>query len=117
MLGDNIKRIREAKKISINALSKMCGISPGYLSDIEKNKKENPSIEILNKLSLALDVSLEDFFKIDNNDMVESVELNANDLDTQIKALYPHIQKLPDKDKEAILKIINAFIKDNNLKL
>lgn len=62
MLGDNIRNIRKDKKISINKLSKITGISLGYLSDLENNKAKNPSIEKLETIAKALDVSVNDFF-------------------------------------------------------
>lgn len=65
MLGDNIRAIRKEKKISINKLSKLTGISLGYLSDLENNKAKNPSVDKLNLISSALDVSIDALFKDD----------------------------------------------------
>jgi transcriptional regulator with XRE-family HTH domain len=63
MLGDNIRRIRKSKRISINNLSKASGVSLGYLSDIENNKGVNPTKETLEKLAAALEVTVDEFFK------------------------------------------------------
>ena len=63
MLGDNIKNIREEKKLGLNETARLAGISPSYLSDIEKGNKTNPSMEVLQKIADALDVSIEEFFK------------------------------------------------------
>lgn len=63
MLGDNIKRIRKFKGISINKLAKLSGISLGYLSDLENNKAKNPTMEKLNKIANILGVLVEDFFR------------------------------------------------------
>lgn len=65
MLGDNIRKIRKAQKVSINNLSKMSGVSLGYLSDIENNKGTNPTTETLEKLAAALNVTVDEFFKED----------------------------------------------------
>lgn len=61
MLGDNIRRIRKSKKISINKLSSMSGISLGYLSDIENNNAKNPTMDKLQAIADALEVSVSDF--------------------------------------------------------
>lgn len=63
MLGDNIKSIREEKKLGLNETARLAGISPSYLSDIEKGNKTNPSMEVLRRIADALDVSIEEFFK------------------------------------------------------
>lgn len=63
MLGDNIKSIRMEKKLGINETARLAGISPSYLSDIEKGNKTNPSMEVLQRIADALDVSIEEFFK------------------------------------------------------
>jgi transcriptional regulator with XRE-family HTH domain len=65
MLGDNIRKIRKMQKISINNLSKIAGVSLGYLSDIENNKGTNPTKETLEKLAVALNVTVDEFFKED----------------------------------------------------
>lgn len=63
MLGDNIRKIRKAKKVSINNLSKTSGVSLGYLSDLENNKLDNPTVDKLKKIANALDVSVKLFFE------------------------------------------------------
>lgn len=57
MLGENIRKIRKSKQISINLLSKKAKISLGYLSDLENGKSTNPTTEILQKIADALEVS------------------------------------------------------------
>lgn len=73
MLGDNIKEIRILKKLGLNELAKKSNISGSYLSNIEKGIKNNPSIEALSNIADALDVSIEEFFTIDECD-IEIVE-------------------------------------------
>lgn len=65
MLGDNIRAIRKENGISLNKLSRITGISLGYLSDLENNKSNNPSIEKLNLIASTLNVSVDLFFKND----------------------------------------------------
>ena len=62
MLGDNIKRIRNYRKLTLSEIANKCSISVGYLSDIENNKKSNPSSDILNKIAKALRVPKEYLF-------------------------------------------------------
>lgn len=50
---------REHRGMRAAALAKAAGISPGYLSDVEKGKKDG-SIRLYRKLAVALDVSIDD---------------------------------------------------------
>ena len=77
MLGDNIRKIRAENKLSLNKLSKISGVSVGYISDLENNKRSNVGMDILQKIADALNVSVNDFFS-DNISNVNS--LNPNDL-------------------------------------
>ncbi len=75
-----IKEIREKKNITLYRLSKETGISRSYLTDLENNKKTNPSLKTAYKISLALDVGIKDLFcsTLDieelRNEMYEKIE-------------------------------------------
>lgn len=92
MLGDNIRNIRKEKKLSINKLAKITGISLGYLSDLENNKAKNPSVDKLKIIADALGVQPELFFKNDidiENDFIkeESESYNTYQFDTAEAAM------------------------------
>jgi len=57
-LGEVIKAKREEKKISLVNFAKEVGISPGYLSQLENGKKENPKLEVILKISEQLGIEL-----------------------------------------------------------
>lgn len=56
MIGDNIKSIRQSKKISQKEFAKMLGIPVSTLANYENNHRE-PKIEILKKIASTLGVS------------------------------------------------------------
>lgn len=58
---DNIKKIRNEKKISIIQLSNESGVSRSHLFYIE-SKKSVPSLNTLAKLAKTLNVKMKDFF-------------------------------------------------------
>lgn len=62
MIIFRIKEIREKKNISQNKLSQISGVSRAYLYNIENNLKTNISLEILFKISKALDVNVKELF-------------------------------------------------------
>lgn len=101
MLGDNIKLLREARKISLSKLARLADISPGYLSDIEKGNKTSPSIDVLEKLASILDVNVELFFK---KDLDEVIGLPVTD-----EKLNEWDEKYADLKEEIIVPLEDKF--------
>ena len=58
-----LAKIRNEKKISLERLSKMSGISKAHLPDIERNLKM-PSLLVMIRLSQALKVSITDLYEV-----------------------------------------------------
>ena len=58
MIGKNIYRIRMQKGLSLSELADRANISKSYLSTIERNLTDNPSIHVMDKLAKVLDVEL-----------------------------------------------------------
>ena len=56
VVGENIRRLRKERGLSQEELSEDSNITPGYLSDIENNKK-SVSLETLVSIANALQVS------------------------------------------------------------
>jgi len=61
-LGKNIKKIRAKNKMSQGDLCRKSGIDRGYMSAIE-NGKNNITIETLEKIAWALEVSPDKLLK------------------------------------------------------
>jgi transcriptional regulator with XRE-family HTH domain len=55
-LGQNVRRLREAKGLSQEAYAEEAGIHRTYVSDIERGKR-NPTITVVEKLAIPLGVS------------------------------------------------------------
>jgi XRE family transcriptional regulator, master regulator for biofilm formation len=65
MIGTNIYKIRKIRGISLSELSERAKISKSYLSNIERNLNQNPSIHILGKIAKGLNVDLEEILITD----------------------------------------------------
>lgn len=63
MFGKNIKKIRESNNIGLNALSRLSGVNASYISALERDEKNNPSVNTLEKLAVALNVSIDDIMR------------------------------------------------------
>lgn len=60
-IGRTIKIERAKRKMTAKQLAEKAEISSSYLSEIE-NEKQYPSINMLNRISVALGITLEDLF-------------------------------------------------------
>lgn len=60
-----LNEIREEKGLGLRELSRLSGVSVGYLSELENptGSKENPSVEIICRLAAALEVDAKDLFE------------------------------------------------------
>jgi len=61
-MKNRIRDIRQEKEITLVELSKRTGISVGYLCHLEKGSRSNPSLEVMNKISKALNKSIAEIF-------------------------------------------------------
>ena len=95
-VGERIKYFRTCKGYTVNKLANLAGISQSYLRDIELGNK-NPTIELLSIVCNTLEVSLKDFF-------------DDGAADTPDEQLIKKINRLPQKQKDALLTFLDTII-------
>jgi transcriptional regulator with XRE-family HTH domain len=61
-LGQRIRQLRDARKLSLEALAERCGVSRSNISLIERGQS-SPTATVLDKLSVGLGVSLASLFE------------------------------------------------------
>ena len=61
-LGMRIRYLREQRGMTLEDLSFDANVNKNYLSDLERGNR-NPTVKILERIALALDISLEVLFK------------------------------------------------------
>ncbi|HJF14890.1 MAG TPA: helix-turn-helix domain-containing protein [Enteractinococcus helveticum] len=57
VLGARLRRLRKHRKLTLTQLARRAGVSPQYLSEVERGRKE-PSSEMIAAISGALGISL-----------------------------------------------------------
>ena len=62
VIADNIKRIREQRKLSLDSMSKLCYVSKSMLGQIERGEV-NPTISTVWKIAKGLKVSFTELIK------------------------------------------------------
>jgi len=61
-LGEMIRELREARRLSVRTLAATAGFSPSFISQVE-NGQASPSISSLERIASSLGVSLVEFFQ------------------------------------------------------
>lgn len=64
MIGKRIHELRIKKGWSMSELADRAGIAKSYLSTIERDIQSNPSINVLEKLSYVLEISIHDLLEV-----------------------------------------------------
>jgi transcriptional regulator with XRE-family HTH domain len=93
-IGSHIKELRLEKNLSRKALSELIGLSPGYIEEIESNKKK-PTIDTLLKFSA--------FYSVTISELIGEIQ---NDLAPELRELLDTAKQLsPDQ-----VNLLNNFL-------
>ncbi len=66
MIGNNIQKLRRRRGLTLSQLADQANISKSYLSNIERNLNQNPSIQIIEKIASVLGVDFQMLVGINN---------------------------------------------------
>lgn len=103
-IGERIKELRVAKKLTQTELAKEVGLAYIQAGRYE-TQKSNPSSDVLQKLANALDTTT-DYLMRGSTDDVVSAQLTDKELLNQLK----EVEKLNKEDKHLIKTFIDAFL-------
>lgn len=104
-LAERLTELRVGKKVSLQAVADAVGVSKPHIWELEKGKAKNPSLELLQRLSVYYSVSLDSLVGSKSNDEQNELSLMFREFDTS---------DLTDSDKETIkqaVKMAMALIK------
>jgi len=93
--GEKLKQLRESKKLGVNQLALKSGVSASQISRFEKGERKEPTLETVEKLAVALGVSISYFSSEENKD-----------------ADKRHYYDLTEKDERDIAKDLERMIAD-----
>lgn len=109
MIGKNIYEIRKRRGLTLTELAERAGIAKSYLSNIERNLNQNPSINVIEKIASVLEV-----------DLKELLGSNSDEKEPQLDSEWVEfVKELRDsgveKDQIQEYKMLLDFIKWQNL--
>lgn len=92
-LAAKLKQLRIRKGKSLQDLATDVGASKAHIWDLETGRAKNPTIELLTKLSTALDTSIADLVGEDPSGEHEQPE---------VLAMYRDLKELTEADRQTI---------------
>lgn len=103
-IGERIKELRTAKKLTQSELAANVGLTYIQIGRYE-TQKSAPSSDVLQKLAQALDTTT-DFLMMGSQDEVVSAQLADKELLKQFK----QVELLSPEDKHLVKTFIDAFV-------
>lgn len=99
-IGRRIKEIRKQKKIPQEKLAEMIGISPNYMSALERGAY-NIKLDLLVQIIDCLDITADDLFR----DVIKNGYVNRT------SRLADEIESLPTDEQQRIFEVLDALLR------
>ena len=109
-LSQRIRFLRKKKGLNQGALAEKVGINPSHLSRLE-NGKYQPSVDALQKIAEALEVSV-DFLLSDDDSGELEVKIENKSLSERLRL----IDTLDEADQQALIQVIDSMLTKQRMK-
>jgi transcriptional regulator with XRE-family HTH domain len=86
VVAENIRRIRQRKRLTQARLARLAGVDRTYINNIERTKA-NPTIDVVEKIAGALNVSIIDLLSESNVAINPSTSRSSSKLNSQITSI------------------------------
>ena len=100
LLGKRIRNLRRIKDLSQEKLAEKANVSSKYLGEIERGKA-NLTIDITEKISIALDVEISVLFDYQHEMGRKALKENINSL----------LREANDRDLQTIFRILKSVLR------
>lgn len=105
-LAVRLKKYRQSKKLSLQQLANLVGVSKAHIWDLETERAKSPSLEVLKKISTQLNVPIATLI----GENPEGVEADPK---SDAVVMYRDLQGLNEQDRETI-KIMMERLKQRS---
>lgn len=115
--GLKIRKLREARGITQRQLAKALGVTPAYLSALERGKRGRPSWALVQKIITFFGAIWDDAEEIETLARLSHPKITIDTSGLSAEAtevanrLAETIQRLDDKDLKEILNVLNRLLK------
>lgn len=116
-LGYKIKKLRKENGLTQKDLALKANMSRSYLADLEGNRY-NPSLDVIKSITKALGITMDEFFKEDNNNSIPTFtistlrkenKLSADELDKALRLPDNTIENIENGRTELSKDVLNKL--------
>ncbi|WP_144400145.1 helix-turn-helix domain-containing protein [Geobacter pickeringii] len=100
LLGEHVRNLRKARKLSQERLAELSDLHPTYISDIERGKA-NLSFCAVDTLAQAFGLSLAEFVDLPQK---------GKSADGELLAIYSEVKQLDSRRRKAFTAVARALI-------
>lgn len=104
-VGEKIKQIRKDKGLQQKAVAIEVGLDQSNYNKVENGRRE-PSLEVLQKLSAILGVSIDELLSSENNKKPSLVTVEDKTISEKIRL----IEQLDEEDKNVLYKMLDTML-------
>ena len=102
-VGKRIRTLRTEKGINLPELAEKAGVSKGFLSQLENDEEANPSLDSLNKLAKALEVTLAQLLE---RDQVRAHRIVPDQIEPGLKEFMDECHRANERLDESIVQAL-----------
>lgn len=102
-LSENLKAIRKKRKISQKSLAQSSGVSYSMVSKLESGEQRNPSLDTLDKIATALNVTVSQL--MDGTNIFDQFDIVMGDT-------LKEIEKASEEYKNSPITYIDSWLRD-----
>ena len=99
-IGRRIKELRKQKRIPQEKLAEMIGITPNYLSALERGAY-NIKLDTLVQIIDCLDITADDLFR----------DVIKNGYQNRASRLTDEVASLPEEEQQRIFEVLDALLR------
>ena len=110
--GETIRTLRTAQDLGLREMAAKVGISPAYLSRIERSKESPPRPEIIKEMARVLAADPDILFRLSSSTDPEVVDYLHNRPDVMILIRYIKENSFTDAEIKNLIQIAES-IKDS----
>ncbi len=107
-IGERIRKYRRLKDLTQAELAEQVGINKQNISRYESGKAE-PRKSTLKKLADALEIGASELLGMTDSSNTGALK------DPRLLSLLGEVEQLPDKDKEALIRLMNIVVREHRI--
>lgn len=102
-LSENLKALRKKRKISQKSLAQSSGVSYSMVSKLESGEQKNPSLDTLDKIATALNVTVSQL--MDGTNIFDQIDIVMGDT-------LKEIEKETEEYRNSPITYIDSWLRD-----